>query len=165
MSWALTRPFSEVVKYKAQFEEALERSPGVERPHFATMRHTAVYDKSEDWPMYVDAVTNVSGIFENLFKQLGEVKNGFADPVDLKALANREEYDREAMHRDLIFGTPDEVIAKLKPYEDLGVDNFFYRASFGLPHDVQKRSLQLFIDEVMPAFEDSRYQPVAQAAE
>ena len=165
MSWALTRPFSEVIKYKAQFEEALQRSPGVERPRFATMRHTAVYEKSEDWPMYVDAVTNVSGIFENLFKQLGEVRNGFADPVNLAELANREEYDRESMHRDLIFGTPDEVIAKLKPYEALGVDNFFYRASFGLPHEVQKRSLQLFIDEVMPAFEDSRFVPTAQAAE
>lgn len=165
MSWALTRPFSEVIKYKAQFEEALARSPGVARPRFATMRHTAVYDKSEDWPMYVDAVKNVSGIFENLFKQLGEVRNGFAEPVNLADLANREEYDDHAMHRDLIFGTPEEVIAKLKPYEALGVDNFFYRASYGLPHDVQKRSLQLFIDEVMPAFEDSRYMPAAQAAE
>ena len=53
-----------------------------------------------------------------------------------------------------MFGTPDEVIAKLKPYEDLGVDQFTYCASFGLGMKQQKRSLELFIKEVMPAFKE-----------
>jgi len=32
------------------------------------------------------------------------------------------------------------------------VDEYIYYASMGLDMDAQKRSLQLFIDEVMPAF-------------
>ena len=50
------------------------------------------------------------------------------------------------------FGTPDEVIAKLRRYEALGVDEFIYYASLGLGLEEQKRSMQLFCDEVIPAF-------------
>ena len=54
--------------------------------------------------------------------------------------------------RNLMFGTPDEVIAKLKTYETLGVDEFIYYASLGLGHAEQKRSMELFCKEVIPAF-------------
>ena len=56
------------------------------------------------------------------------------------------------LQRNLMFGTPDEVIAKLKLYQALGVDEFIYYASLGLGHAEQKRSLELFCTEVMPAF-------------
>mgnify|MGYP005645355255 CR=1 FL=1 len=164
MSWALTRPFNEVEKYKQQFDEALERSPDVKRPRFLTMRHTAVYtDKEEGWKPYIEALRYSSGQFENLFKELGEVKNGFPEALDVSTLDNRAEYDPIMMKNNLIFGTPDEVISKLRPYEALGVDNFLYRASWGQDFELQKSSMRLFIDEVMPAFHGSKYLP--QAAE
>ena len=56
------------------------------------------------------------------------------------------------LNRNLMFGTPDEVIAKLKLYEALGVDEFIYYASLGLGLAEQKRSMELFCREVMPAF-------------
>ena len=58
------------------------------------------------------------------------------------------------LREHLMFGTPEEVIGKLRAYEGLGVD-FLYCASYGAPIADQKRSLQLFIDEVTPAFADS----------
>ena len=157
MSWALTRPFGEVVKYKAQFEEALQRSPGVKRPRFATMRASAVYPRVEDAATYVDAIVDGTRYFENLFKQLGEVRNGFPDPIPVEKLDNKDLLTPEALQANLVFGTPDQVVAKLKDYEALGVDNFFYRALTNIPFELQVQSLRLFIDEVMPAFEDSRY--------
>ncbi|MBC6439296.1 MAG: LLM class flavin-dependent oxidoreductase [Rhodospirillales bacterium] len=164
MSWALTRPFSEVEKYKQQFEEALERAPGVKRPRFLTMRHAAVYaDAGEGWKPFVDAM-KLSGLqFESLFRELGEIRNGFAETPDPATLENNGEYDPEMLKANLVFGTPDQVIDKLRRYEALGVDNFLYRCCTGLPVEHQKESLRLFINEVMPAFEDSRY--TAQAAE
>jgi alkanesulfonate monooxygenase SsuD/methylene tetrahydromethanopterin reductase-like flavin-dependent oxidoreductase (luciferase family) len=51
-----------------------------------------------------------------------------------------------------MFGTPETVIAKIKAYEELGVDAFIYYASMGLDMDGQKRSMQLFINKVMPEF-------------
>ena len=52
----------------------------------------------------------------------------------------------------MVFGTPEQVVAKLRQYAAVGVDQFCYGASFGLPHDVAMRSLELFITEVMPHF-------------
>jgi alkanesulfonate monooxygenase SsuD/methylene tetrahydromethanopterin reductase-like flavin-dependent oxidoreductase (luciferase family) len=51
-----------------------------------------------------------------------------------------------------MFGTPDEVIEKLKLYQSLGVDEFIYYASLGLGLKEQNRSLELFCNEVIPAF-------------
>ena len=152
MSWAISRPFSEVEIYKQRFETAMKNHPQNDRPSFLTMRHTAVYERPEEWELPVESVIRQGGQFENLFKNLGGVTNGFVEGVDLAALANRAEYDPQMIRRNLMFGTPDEVIVKLKAYEALGVDYFCYSASFGLPLEVQKRSLRLFIDEVMPSF-------------
>ena len=44
------------------------------------------------------------------------------------------------------------MIEKLGRYQDLGVDEFIYYASMGLGQKQQKRSLELFCAEVMPAF-------------
>jgi len=56
------------------------------------------------------------------------------------------------LKENLMFGTPDEVITKLQKYEALGVDEFIYYASLGLGHEEQKRSMELFCNEVVPAF-------------
>ena len=55
------------------------------------------------------------------------------------------------LQKNLLFGTPEEIIEKLKLYQNLGVDEFIYYASMGLGHKEQK-SLKLFIEEVMPEF-------------
>ncbi len=51
-----------------------------------------------------------------------------------------------------MFGAPDAVITKLKAYQALGFDAFIYYACLGLGHAEQKRSLELFCKEVIPAF-------------
>jgi alkanesulfonate monooxygenase SsuD/methylene tetrahydromethanopterin reductase-like flavin-dependent oxidoreductase (luciferase family) len=100
----------------------------------------------------IRAVQRVLSQFENLYKNLGDVRNGFPASIDLKDLENREEYSPTMLQENLMFGTPDEVIGKLKKYEALGVDEFTYYASMGLGRKEQRRSLELFINEVMPAF-------------
>ncbi|MGR3716266.1 MAG: LLM class flavin-dependent oxidoreductase [Thermohalobaculum sp.] len=152
MSWPLTRPMAEVELYKSRLDEAMAANPDSNRPVFAMMRHTALYDRKEDWEVPVRAAQRQLGQFENLFKNLGDVTNGFPKELDLASIANRAEYDPRMLHENLMFGTPDEVIAKLKPYEELGVDAFIYYASLGLGQKEQKRSLELFVNEVIPAF-------------
>ena len=72
--------------------------------------------------------------------------------IDLSTLENRDEYDPNMLQENLMFGTSEEVISKLRLYDDLGVDQFTYYASLGLGMKEQKRSLELFISEVMPEF-------------
>ena len=152
MSWPLTRPMSEVELYAQRLGDACAKYPDAPKPIFAMMRHTAVYDRKSDWEIPVKAAQRQLSQFANLFKNLGDVANGFPKAIEFSDLANREEYDAKMLHENLLFGTPDQVIAKLKVYEQIGVDEFIYYASLGLGYEEQKRSLELFCQEVMPAF-------------
>jgi flavin-dependent trigonelline monooxygenase, oxygenase component len=151
-SWPLTREMSEAELYMARMAEALAANPGKKRPLMAMMRHTAVYDRKADWMVPVRAAQRQLSQFENLFKNMGDVENGFPKAIPFDQLGNRAEYDPEMLSRNLMFGTPDEVIAKLKLYQAMGVDEFIYYASLGLGHAEQKRSMELFCKEVIPAF-------------
>ena len=151
-SWAIARPFSEVELYKRQFETAAAKHPELPRPKFLTMRWSAVYTDPDGWDIPVKAIIRRGAQFENLFKNLGGVTDGFPHQIDLASIENRAEYQPAALCENLMFGTPRQVIAKLDRYRELGVDDFCYSTSYGLPMAFQKRSLRLFIDEVMPAF-------------
>ncbi len=152
MSWPLTRDMAEAAIYMGRMDEAMAANPGLKRPVMAMMRHTAVHDRKADWMVPVRAAQRQLSQFENLFKNMGDVENGFPRAIPFDQLGNRAEYDPDMLGRNLMFGTPDQVIAKLKLYQALGVDEFIYYASLGLGHAEQKRSLELFVSEVMPAF-------------
>ncbi len=151
MCWPLMRPMSELVDYVERLETAMEKAALPRRPRMTAMRYAAVWTDDADADLFTRSVQRQSGQFENLFKQLGRVDNGFAESIDLATLAHRDEYRPESLRENLMFGNPDQVIEKLKQYEALNTD-FLYCASYGAPIEAQKRSLQLFIDEVMPAF-------------
>lgn len=151
-SWPLTRDMAEAQLYMDRMAEALANNPGKKRPVMAMMRHTALYDRKADWMVPVRAAQRQLSQFENLFKNMGDVENGFPKSIPFDQLGNRAEYDPEMLSRNLMFGTPDEVIAKLKEYQKIGVDEFIYYASLGLGLKEQKRSLELFCKEVIPAF-------------
>lgn len=152
-SWPLTRPMSEAELYMERLQDAMDNNPGCKRPTMAMMRHTAVYDKPEDVDVPLAAARCQLGQFENYFKNLGDVENGFAKAIPLESLENRAEYDADMLTENLMFGTPDRVVEKLRKYEAIGVDRFIYYASLGLGHKEQKRSLELFCDQVIPAFD------------
>jgi alkanesulfonate monooxygenase SsuD/methylene tetrahydromethanopterin reductase-like flavin-dependent oxidoreductase (luciferase family) len=152
MSWPLTRPFAEAELYKSQLDESIAANPGADRPTFALMRHTALYEDAAGRETAIKAIQTVLGQFENLFRNLGDVNNGFPKQIPLEELTDREQYNADMLEQNLMFGSPEDVIAKLKRYEALGVDEFIYYASMGLGQKEQKRSLELFCTEVMPAF-------------
>lgn len=151
MCWPLSMPMAEADKYKALLDEAIAKQGGWNGT-FALMRHTAVYDNADDRATTLSAVRNALGRFGNLMMKKGDVVNGFPDVVPLAELDGNARVDPAMLEENLVFGSPEQVIAKLKSYEALGVDSFIYYASMGLDMDVQKRSMSLFINEVMPEF-------------
>ena len=151
MCWPLTRPMAELKAYIGRMDDAVAKSGRIQRPRMTSMRYTGVWQDPSDAQRFVGAVQRQAGQFENLFKQLGSVDNGFAETVDLDQLAHRDEYKPDTLIDNLMFGTPDQVIAKLRQYEALGTD-FMYCASYGASIADQLRSLELFISDVMPAF-------------
>ena len=152
MSWPLTMPFSEAEKYRAQLDEAIAKAGGTWTGKFAMMRHAGVWDNAADKAKTMDAIRNVLGLFGNLMMKKGDVVNGFPDAIPLEELEGNVRVDPAMLEENLMFGTPDIVVEKLKQYQALGVDAFIYYASMGLDMDVQERSLRLFIEKVMPEF-------------
>ncbi len=152
MCWPFTRPHAEAELYRGQLDESIAKHGGTANPVFALMRHTAVYEDDAGRDTAVGAVTRTLGQFENLYRNLGDVENGFPREIPLDELEGREQYRPDMLEENLMFGTPDKIIEKLRIYEELGVDEFIYYASMGLNHEAQKRSMQLFCDEVIPAF-------------
>lgn len=154
MSWPFTLPFSEAEDYRDRLNAAKAKSDVEYTGKFAMMRHAAVYDNEDDRTACMDSLRSVLGRFGNLMMKKGDVINGFPDQVPLEQLEGNVRVDPTMLEENLLFGSPEQVIAKLKKYQDIGVDAFIYYASMGLDRDVQLRSLQLFIDEVMPAFKE-----------
>lgn len=152
MCWPLTLPMSEAEKYREQLDAAISKAGGWNR-QFALMRHTAVYDNKQDHSASINAIRNVLGKFGNLMMKKGDVINGFPNNIPLEELDGNVRVDPNMLEQNLMFGSVDTVIEKLKQYEALGVDSFIYYASMGLPMDVQMRSLNLFVKNVMPEFQ------------
>lgn len=153
MCWPFTRPHAEAELYKSHLEASIAKHGGDFRPIFSLMRHTALYETATGRDQAVQAVTRQLGQFENLYRNLGDVVNGFPKQIPLHELEGREQYDPAMLEENLMFGSPDTVIEKVKKYEAMGVDEYIYYASMGLDMDAQKRSLKLFCDEIIPAFD------------
>ena len=152
MSWPLTHPQSEVFEYRTRLDAAIET---VGRPFtgtWALMRHSAVYDNEADRQAALGAVRYVLSLFGNLMMEQGDVVNGFPDPIPLEAMEGNWRVDPDMLEENLMFGSPDQVVEKLRAYEALGVDSFIYYASMGLGLEHQRRSFELFIDRVVPEF-------------
>lgn len=71
-------------------------------------------------------------------------------------------YGKSAKYQDLsdkeqvLIGSPEDVIAMLKRYQDAGCDHIMMLMNFGgLPHEKVLKSMELIAKEVMPAFEKS----------
>ena len=54
-------PLRQAELYKGHMEKALADNPGKPRPIFATMRHTVMYERKEDWEIPVKAATRQFG--------------------------------------------------------------------------------------------------------
>ena len=162
MSTPLSKPFSEVLNLAAKLDEAMAANPGHARPPWLVLRRSCVYERPEDWRFIAEAAVAHSRRFDGLFASAGVVDNGFPqDTSGGSASGVTGDLGLETTRDNQLFGTPDEVIEKLRGYQQAGVDNFLYSANFGLPHEHARRSLELFIERVMPHF---RSEPVAPAA-
>lgn len=150
--WPFTRPHAEAELYKRQLDEAIVKADNGWNPRFALMRHSCIYENEADRQEALDAIRRVLSQFENLYQNAGGVVNGFPASIPLDQLEGREQYEPAMLEENLLFGSPNTAIEKLKIYDALGVNEFIYYASMGLSHEAQKRSLKSFCNNVMPEF-------------
>ncbi len=52
--------------------------------------------------------------------------DGFLEPSPESKFAGRPEFEPESLHKTAMIGTPEEVIDRLRPYQEIGVDEFSF---------------------------------------
>lgn len=145
----------EVESLVEKYETAIAAHPEVQqRPDIMVLRHTYLHsaDEPEAWRPAAEGINKFYRTFDAVFGNKVEPLNGFIDPSPEEKFAGREEFTPESLHRTAMIGTPDVVIERLRHYEELGVSEYSFWSDNALSHEEKKRSLQLFIDEVVPHF-------------
>ena len=77
---------------------------------------------------------------------------GLIETLSDEDIADNKMMAPENLARDLTVGTAQQVIDRLKRYEDLGYDEFSFWIDSGMSSQRKKDSLNRFINDVMPAF-------------
>jgi alkanesulfonate monooxygenase SsuD/methylene tetrahydromethanopterin reductase-like flavin-dependent oxidoreductase (luciferase family) len=83
--------------------------------------------------------------FDNVFTGPGIVENGMIKPLP-------REMTLQQTAQNLTICTPTEMIDKLSPYAEAGVDRFIMNVNFGVEQAEILESIQCFAEEVMPHF-------------
>lgn len=150
----LMKDDTEVEDLVRKFETAVGNHPEVERPEIMVLRHTYVHDESDPdgWRPAAEGVNRYYRTFDAWFGNKTAPRDGFLEPSPVSKFAERPEFEPEALHKSAMIGTPTEVVDRLREYERLGVDEFSFWTDNSLTHEQKRKSLQLFINEVVPAF-------------
>jgi alkanesulfonate monooxygenase SsuD/methylene tetrahydromethanopterin reductase-like flavin-dependent oxidoreductase (luciferase family) len=83
--------------------------------------------------------------FDNVFTGPGIVKNGMIAPLPRNQTA-------EELAESLLVCTPAEMVDKLGPYADVGIDRVILNLSFGASQSETLEGIQRFAEEAMPHF-------------
>ncbi|OHV87825.1 LLM class flavin-dependent oxidoreductase [Mesorhizobium sp. ORS 3428] len=142
----------EVASLMQRFEAACAAHPEIERPEIMLLMHTFVAEDAAETDRLSKDLSTFYCQFGAWFQNKKPVHQGILEPLTADETAAMPQYAPDKIRKNLVIGEAGEVIARLKAYEALGYDQYSIWIDSGLPHERKKKSLQLFIDRVMPAF-------------
>lgn len=102
----------------------------------------------------LEAAHHYYGRFDNVFTGPGIVENGVVKPLQNKTSI-------EDLGESLLICTTEEMINKLGPYADLGIDRVILNVNFGLEAQETLDCIQSFAEDVMPHFSTNTKTTVA----
>lgn len=142
----------EVESLKQRFDTACAAHPEVPRPKIMLLQHTFVADSPQEKARLAQDLSDFYRLFGAWFQNKRPIHQAIMDPLTQAEKDAMPQYAPEVMAKNLVIGEPDEVIARLKGYEALGYDQFSIWIDSGISHERKRKSLELFIRHVMPAF-------------
>ena len=143
----------EVASLMSRFNAACAAHPEIPRPKSLVLRHTYVGGSDEEVERACRDFSRYYSYFSGWFKNERPIRNAFIQEFTDAEIAANEMFAPELMRRNLVIGKPDEVIRRLRAYESLGYDDYSFWIDSGMSFAQKKKSLDLFIHEVMPAFD------------
>ncbi|MBZ9762357.1 LLM class flavin-dependent oxidoreductase [Mesorhizobium sp. CA8] len=145
----------EVASLMERFNAACQAHPGIPRPQIMLLMHTFVAESAADADGLTRDLSQFYCQFGAWFLNKKPVHQGVLEPLTEEEIAAMPQYAPDKIRQNLVIGEADEVIARLKIYEAQGYDQYSIWIDSGLSHERKKKSLQLFIDKVMPAFQEA----------
>ena len=142
----------EVTSLMQRFDTACAAHPEIEPPEIMLLMHTFVAEDAADADRLTQDLSNFYCQFGAWFHNKKPVHQGVLEPLTADEIAAMPQYAPDKIRQNLVIGEADEVIGRLKAYEALGYDQYSIWIDSGLSHERKMKSLQLFIDRVMPAF-------------
>ena len=143
---------AEVVDLMGKFNTAVANNPGLPRPKIMVLRHTYVSANEAELSRAAEQLSAYYCTFGAWFKNNRAVHNGRMEPLSAAERAQIDMFSPTNMRANNIVGCPELVIQRLKYYQSLGYDEYAFWIDTGMSHATKKKSLQLFIDEVVPEF-------------
>lgn len=122
------------------------------RPKIMLLHHTYVGKDSDDTAAAARELSRFYCYFGAWFQNKRPVRQGLIEPLTDDEIAANAMMAPDNLARDLTIGTAQEVIDRIKRYEDLGYDEFSFWIDSGMSAERKRASLARFIDDVMPAF-------------
>ncbi len=118
----------------------------------AALSHVYGVDDLEGWKVGAQAISKFYRTFDAWFGNKQVPVNGFLAPSPEEKFAERPEFQLENIRKNTMIGTPQQVVERIKYYQELRMDEFSFWCDNSLPHAEKKKSLELFIQQVVPAF-------------
>ncbi len=148
----LWQGMEEIETLMGRFNDACSSYSGP-RPKIMLLHHTYVGADEDDVARGVQDLRRYYNYFGAWFLNKRPITQGLIKPISSDEMDANPMYTTEKLAADLTVGTPQQVIDRIKRYEDLGYDEFSFWIDSGMTNDRKRASLARFIDEVMPVFQ------------
>lgn len=145
----LWQGMDEIESLMARFQTAAETRG---RTEIMLLQHGYIGEDMADCENGAEKLNRFYNYFGAWFKNEREITQGKLAPLTDDEIASNPMMSAKMMRENLLIGTKEEVIARLKAYEAMGYDEFSFWLDNGLSPVEKKEQLRRFIDDIMPAF-------------
>jgi alkanesulfonate monooxygenase SsuD/methylene tetrahydromethanopterin reductase-like flavin-dependent oxidoreductase (luciferase family) len=142
----------EVATLMQRFNAACTNHAAIARPRIMLLQHTFVADSPSEVEALARDLSTFYCTFGAWFQNKRPIRQGFMEPLTADEMAEMRNYSPEVVRKNLVIGEPAEVIERLKRYEAMGYDQYSVWIDSGISHQRKRKSLELFMRHVMPAF-------------
>jgi alkanesulfonate monooxygenase SsuD/methylene tetrahydromethanopterin reductase-like flavin-dependent oxidoreductase (luciferase family) len=149
---SLTMGDAEVVSLMERFDKACSDNPKVPRPEIMMLMHTYVAETEDELAQGTKDLQAFFVYFNKWFKRERPINKGRMEPIRQEDIDALPQFSEENIRKNLVIGTPAQVIDRLKQYEALGYDQYSIWLDSHMNQAQKRKTLKLFINEVMPAF-------------
>ena len=143
---------AEIASLMERFNAACAKAPDVPRPRIMLLLHTYVGSDEADIERAARELSVYYNYFFAWFKNQRSISQGLIERLSEEDMAASPHLAPAVMRTNMPVGNTDEVIRRLKVYEDLGYDEYSLWIDSGMSFERKKASLERFIAGVMPAF-------------